>query len=286
MGSRWTKEEKQFLIDNYQFLKFEIIGKKLSRTKIAIKNKVKKLGLKLKKESIKKRYQERNQKYNIDADFFINPKSKNDLLVGYLMGFIWADGYVSKKNNMISVYIVSSDMDDIKYLFAKSGDWRIYHNSVKKGKDLTRISCHCFKLHKFLVENDYKNKSLNSPSLILKEKSNSYKIGFWRGYLDGDGCYHFNPKTRKKSISLSGDQKQDWSSYVCFLKNLNCKFSINRRKKSSYVATCDAKSILKIIDYIFGDTYDGIGLKRKFSKAMEMKKYIYKMIKKNNHLYK
>lgn len=137
-----------------------------------------------------------------------------------------------------------------------------------------------------MAENDYKNKSLNSPSLILKEKSNSYKIGFWRGYLDGDGCYHFNPKNRKKSISLSGNKKQNWSSYVCFLQNLNCKFLISRTKKSSCVTTGDAKSILKIIDYIFKDKYDGIGLKRKFHKAMEMKKYIHKMIKKNNHLYK
>lgn len=272
MGSKWTKKDEKFIIDNYKLLTTTILSQKLNRTKIAVKNKIQKLGIKLDKKSKKERYKQRKQKHSINANFFIYPK--NELIAGYLLGFIWADGYVNKKTNAISVYITTKDMEDIKKLFLKSGDWRTYNVIPKIGKPLTRIGCHCWKLHEFLTENDYQNKSFLSPDKIVKDKSDIFLRGFWRGYLDGDGCYYLNAKNRKKIINLCGNKQQNWSAYTRMLKSLNCKFTKKINKTSSYVSICDADSILNLVNYIYNNKYDGIGLKRKFAKAQQIKQYI------------
>jgi len=288
----WTDEQDNYLRNNYSNKKASLLAEELHKTKISIKNRLKKLGLLLTVEEKKKRYSLRVQKFNVNHEFFSNPKDENLFTSAYLLGYLWADGYINKKlkkqHNKVSLCIVTEDSNDIENLFLQSGEWRFRNEIPKTGKPLTTIMSHSKNLHCFLEQMDFKIKSQTSPYKILHGKQTEYIRGFWRGCLDGDGCYHFNPdpKIRKKCISLSGTKNQDWTCYTNFLKSLEIDFKI-REDSGSSVIIYKAKSIVNLIDFIYpNEKYDLIGLKRKFYKAKEIKKYIENLMIKNKHYYK
>lgn len=290
MRTHWTKEQDDYLKNNYCNKKISILAEELDKTKPSVKHRLKKLSLTLSIEEKRKRYASRIQKFNINHEFFSKPEEENLFTSGYLSGYLWTDGYISKKikrqENSIKLTIITEDAKDIENLFFQSGEWRFRTNAPKKGKPLTTISANSKDLHYFLEQNDFKIKSQTSPYKILKNKPIEYIRGFWRGCLDGDGCYHFNPKIRKKSITLSGTKNQDWTSYINFLKDLEINFKIKKSVSGSFVAIYNAKGIMKLIDFIYpNETYDLIGLKRKFYKAKEIKTYIEKCMLKNKSYY-
>lgn len=289
----WTKEQDDYLRNNYSNKKASLLAEELNKTKISIKNRLKKLGLLLSVEEKKERYALRVQKFNIDYEFFSNPKNENLFTSAYLLGYLWADGYINKKlkrqDNKVVLYIVTEDANDVKNLFLQSGEWRFRNEIPKIGKPLTAISAYSKDLHCFLEQMDFKIKSQTSPYKILQGKQTEYIRGFWRGCLDGDGCYHFNPdpRIRKKCISLFGTKNQDWTSYTNFLKSLEIDFQVREKGSCSLVEISRAKSIVKLIDFIYpNEKYDLIGLKRKFCKAKKIKKYIENLMIKNKHYYK
>lgn len=294
--AKWTEEEDAYLKNNYSIKKISDLSLELKRTKNSIKNRLQKLSLKLNQKEKILRYENRKQKFPINTDIFCKPEQKHFLLSGYLLGFLWADGYVCKKHenrkeNKICIYIASEDMEDIKDLYFISGNWQIYKKNHSTRKSLTRIQCHSKKLYDFLEDLDFKNKSEKSPIKILQNKNVEYKRGFWRGFIDGDGCYYFNPLIRKKVISVSGTLNQDWTSYIELLNELKIKFSIIRKKINlggrSEVRINKSKDLLILINYIYPNKkYDSIGLKRKFYKAKKMKIYLEKLIKENSSFYK
>ena len=59
----------------------------------------------------------------INFDTFINNYTKESV---YLLGLLWADGTVNKKNNMISLECIKEDIDYFYPIFQTTGEYGLY----------------------------------------------------------------------------------------------------------------------------------------------------------------
>jgi len=148
------------------------------------------------------------------------------------------------------------------------GNWRCSTRSRKLGVkqfELTTIRVNDKNIKNFLIDNDYDKKSLVSPTKIINKIPNSLRNYFFRGLIDGDGC--FCSKNRNY-FSLTGNINQDWCEVERLLNEINInhyKLSKKIRKTgdSSFIVISNRNDIIKVGDYIYG-AYDNIGLYRKY----------------------
>jgi hypothetical protein len=189
----------------------------------------------------------------------------------YLLGFLWADGYVSDDN--ISLEIIKNDMDDIKYLFKEIKHSYYERVRTKNGKPFGNRQARIRISHKdsvkFLIDHNYKLKSTIDPYKILSLIPENKQYIWWLGYFDGDGGFYC--KSSSHSFTLWGGYNQDYSSVCNLFKKLNVKYTIKKYKRkcgnSSCVTIRKQEDIKKLGNYIY--TNNRIGLKRKYNKYLE-----------------
>jgi hypothetical protein len=221
-------------------------------------------------------------KSRVSYEDFSNIKTKE---ISYILGFLWADGYI-RKPYTISSTINMKDSADMKRIFSKTGDWNFYNcNKLDKrtNRNYTNFtittSNRC--IVDFLIENDYDKKSIVSPTKILSRIPDEYKLYFFRGISDGDGCFYKN-KTLYQYI-ITGAYEQDWFSVEELFKqlkiNYNIRLSKTKNSKYSQIKITNKNDIDIFGEYIYKN-FDNLGLNRKYSKYLEIKKI---SIKKLSH---
>jgi hypothetical protein len=214
------------------------------------------------------------KKRNVELSQFENVEKKE---IAWFLGFFWADGYICKDS--IEISVSEKDADDIYKTLSKFGKWnfttRIKILKNKKYK-IRRFYINDKKIREFLVLNDYKEKSLKSPTKILEKINDNIKNYFFRGYIDGDGCFSYKNKTNnRKYFSITGNINMSWFEINKLFNKLNITYKINRKNRksgnSSMIELSSRENILKIGNYIYDNEYDNIGLKRKFETFSYMK---------------
>lgn len=113
----------------------------------------------------------------------------------YILGFIYADGHVSKGYKRLTFCLGKKDKD---FLIQLSDIFSKHLNKIYTVKEYTNrivldIPCKdfCLRLKQFGLHN---RKTYDNDDKIFHEIPNEYKFSFIRGYFDGDGCisYHKN----------------------------------------------------------------------------------------------
>lgn len=251
----FTEQEIEYLKEN--FVKYGGIycAKQLERTPPYVFKKAYSLGLK-RKDSNQWKLDKSPQQVSMEQFYNIT-----DYRIAYILGFIWADGHVSKTKNLIIISTQSRDGKDIQQAVVGIIPFHIYIASRNKQ---SIFSIGDLSLHTFLVEHDYINKSTLSPTKILSKIPQHLKHYFFRGYFDGDGC--FTNKTNR-CISFTGHYEQDWTDVENFIKSLEITPQIIRRNddkrgyKSSFIYVYGKDKCKKILE----DLYKGeqVGLTRK-----------------------
>lgn len=229
-----------------------------------------------------------NRIRKVSMDNFTNINKKE---VAYFLGFFWSDGYISRDE--ITIQIKREDGLIIHSILNKFGEWRLVERLKKlndKYFEQSNIRINDKYIKNFLLENDFDKKSLISPSKILKLIPDELKKYFFRGLIDGDGC--FCSKNRNY-FSITGNINQKWNDIEELFETLNIKYSLNRKERingsSSYIVISSKKDIIKLGDYLYGDCFDSIGLKRKYDIYNEIKNkptLKLKPIKEYNRYYK
>ena len=131
----------------------------------------------------------------------------------------------------------------------------------------------------FLIKNNYGPHNIKSADRILKNiPSHLYKY-WYRGLIDGDGCWYINEKNYNYQFSLAGSYKQDWSYFEHLLNKLKIKYSVQRRiqnnNKSSCIRITNKHGIIKLGNFIYNNyKIDNIGLKRKYDKYKLIKSHL------------
>ncbi len=176
----------------------------------------------------------------------------------YLLGFLWADGYISKVCNSIEINIVKEDYEVLSPVFSKHIKWNIFQkqrkqNGIPYGRPQIKSQISLSLLKQFLLEYGYANKS------------------GWRGYFDGDGSIAIS-KNGCKNLAFWSTADQDWSELDSVLKSLGVKFSIYKyyRKcgNSSALTLTHTKRIRSVRSFLYPRNEYDFGLKRKFDKLM------------------
>jgi len=217
--------------------------------------------------------------YNQKTNIFNNISN----IESYILGFLWADGYILEKGYKIETTIKSSDFDNIYNIFIKSGDWKQYHRNrkLKKIDKIYKSSAiyYCGKeTYNFLYENDYKIKSHTQPTKVLKIIPKQYHNDFYRGYIDGDGSFSYyvgsNGTTMTCKFNITSTLNQDWCFIEKLFNGLNINhYKINRYQRkfgnSSIIGICNKWDIIILGNYLYEDT--NIRLERKYDKFLEIK---------------
>ena len=199
----------------------------------------------------------------------------------YLLGFLWADGYLNAQNAKTNNYhnlqctIVYNDFLDLKPIFNKVGNWGEYikEANIKDGVCRQKsiiLTISDTRWNSILCSVDFDKKGYASPTKLLKKIPKKKHYLFYRGYVDGDGCFYITDKA--KHFFIGSTYNQDWSH----IESLFTKLKIKHYKIKKYVSKTGYKDsririssidgIQKIVKYLYQDRLD-MGLKRKYEKV-------------------
>lgn len=263
----YSKEEINFLKLNYNKNGRAWCAQKLNKgiSLRSLSTKAKSLGLKSPSGAICKR------RINID-------RTLNTEIGAYILGFLWADGNIKKDYHVVRCNIKESDFMEILPLFNYLGKWSIYRFNKKDGQTQGSAEVHDKYFYNMLKENDYGEKSLASPKKILSIIPNKNHHYFWRGFFDGDGCWHVGGYNNYNKIaSFGGSYEQDWFCLTKELKKNNINFNIRRKiiyktgHKNSTVIICGYENLLKLGSYLYSGNKLGFCRKlNKFKKIIDI----------------
>ena len=162
----WTEDEVKFLTKNYYKKGIDFCVEKLNVKKTSVTGKARTLGIthknrinrtkeeldliienykketaikidNIKKETLlnagKRCSKELTEIYkkNLDIEQFYNIKSPE---VAWVLGFIWADGFIKGKGNGVCVQTKSDDMDKLENIFLRTGKWNRKNRYRKNSK--------------------------------------------------------------------------------------------------------------------------------------------------------
>jgi hypothetical protein len=115
---------------------------------------------------------------------------------------------------------------------------------------------------------------------IVNKIPKKLQLYFFRGLIDGDGCFYENKKNKCYQFSLTSGHEQDWSFITTILNNRNIKYQVNKRivitrenkeNKSSSIRINSKKEIKKLGEYIYKNfNEDSCGLERKHNKFISI----------------
>lgn len=195
----------------------------------------------------------------------------------YILGLLWADGYVGKNNNRVSIECVKDDIDYFYPIFQSTGNFNLTERQRPNRKLQGTISKSSLELSTFLKENEYGNKSLSSPNKIIDKIPKELTPYFYLGWSDGDGCFYHSKTMRIIQFIVSGSYEQDWTSLINLCNELKIhyridKFATKKNHKYSRFLINKNEDILTFGKYIYNNSF--IGLPRKKEKYNVIKNYI------------
>lgn len=233
---RWTKEQEQYLIDNYDSKNYCEIAKEINKTEGAIRAKCFDLNLVKNKswsdeeiEYIRENYQRLSVKemakelnrtpnavklkaerigckkypYNCNYDYFKNIDTADK---AYWLGFIYADGYVTINHNSnsgcVGIELQASDVDHLKKLNKNiSGNYPItfYDKECELCNNDKQHKMCKIRIFSINMANDLINNGATvdkTYTMSLPDLSDELMPHFIRGFFDGDGNLYITKKNK------------------------------------------------------------------------------------------
>lgn len=233
----------------------------------------------LEKHGIQKTISESRRKYYLNEQYFDEIDTPNK---AYILGFLYADGYINLINNTIVLSLSYEDKDILEDIKAEIGcDKPLFENYYTNKED--RVERHMVSLilaSKYMCESIQKwglvpNKTftIEFPDFLQDELVSH----FIRGYFDGDGCACICKDSSKK---IPGKRfiTSIMSSYkFCigmqkFLKekqdiNFNVSHPSKKDIRNGLIRSFSNKENIKFMNYIYKDA--DLFMKRKYNKYKE-----------------
>ena len=211
----------------------------------------------------------------IDSKKFMNVNSPHH---AYLLGLLWADGYVFRKGyiSKIECSMIREDLEKLTWIFESTGKWYIHDRKREGRKEIRCIQNFDRTLTEYLVGMRYSTKT-ESASKILSTIPFNLKHYWFRGLIDGDGSFYVNNKNYARSLSVSSSENQNWNFLELLFKSLNISpYHIRRWStitgNASEIKITSVGNIIKFGEYIYrGFDSDNMGLKRKYEKYLQIK---------------
>ena len=126
----------------------------------------------------------KKRKYYVNDSFFSEQNSE----MAYLLGFLMADGNVSKKGNRVQIALSAIDKDFLVQVQEKIGGSQVV-DFIVNNKPYVRWECMSSKIKKDLIEYDVIPRKTGFEK-IPKKLNEEYYPDFIRGFFDGDGSIY------------------------------------------------------------------------------------------------
>ena len=153
----------------------------------------------------------------------------------YWLGFLYADGNVGLKNNVITLTLAEKDREHIQKFnaFLKNGG-KIYSKKCGKYKSCSLSVCNKYFRERLISLGCIPQKSLvlQFPNLSIFQDSNLV-YDFIRGYVDGDGCLTFS-RCGRLSINILGT-KEFLNGILSIFPNLFTLHKLKRLKSNVWI---------------------------------------------------
>ncbi len=193
----FTKEQINFMINNYETMQYKEIGNILGFTERQIRGKLNNMGY------------TKNRKFNNRYFQHIDTPLK-----AYFLGYIFADGWVCHNNATHNYEFGMELQEQDKYVLEKlnselGGVHKIFYDNSKTtiilNHEANRGPTNILRVYsKNLVEDLISNGISTNKSqkdIIPHIENENLFFDFMRGYIDGDGCY-WKIKQRPNDIYL------------------------------------------------------------------------------------
>lgn len=220
----WTQEDLTFLKDNYLNMSYSEIGAVIKKTKSAVQNKMRVLGLK------------KPDKYTYNHSYF---ESIDNERKAYWLGFFFADGYVSKTEAgyCCGIELKLSDINHLRKFnkcingnvepIIRKRDSLVVHS---EGTAIIRL------FSKKIFEDLYKQGCVErkSDKIKMPNISEQYMWAFIRGFFDGDGCIVLDKNRQCPKFDFCSSSLEMLNQLREFLyKNNVCSYVVESKSDST-----------------------------------------------------
>lgn len=210
-------------------------------------------------------------KVNVPAEPFLHVQTPE---VAYILGILWADGYLNNKSQSYAVRLEIKTGDALSVLptFRQTGAWNITERQRPNRQPVTTLSCTGRVLYEHLLSLGYGSRGRVQPCLGLTGIPVELRPLWFRGFFDGDGCLYRNSRHSHNEVSFGGSFQQDWTFLTDLLhQELGLTPTICRRTQrcrngkvyqSSVVRVTGRPSVTATLRYLYGSHLE-IGFPRK-----------------------
>jgi|LakMenEpi03Aug12_release.lakeMendotaPanAssembly.Ray.scaffolds.fasta_scaffold230857_2 hypothetical protein len=208
----------------------------------------------------------------------------NDETKAYILGFLYADGCFTSKNNRINVNLSVKDSDLLKHMSIvllgedkTKIDTKQYTSYIKnrpiKSKGFIRLQIYNKKMVNDLIKTGNESPKSLTLTFPLNLDSSLYNH-FIRGYFDGDGCLSIKSNS-KNNVKRATIAILSSFSFCDKLKDiienlLNITTNIIKKGKIHVLEINGNKQVEIFTDWMYKDCT--IKLERKYEKYLELKK--------------
>lgn len=205
----------------------------------------------------------------------------------YILGLIFADGYIHKNKTCFMLELAEKDLYMLEIIKKNIGaNNKLFKHICVIG--VNKYINYRLTIHSILMYNDLLNLGLiHAKSLTIRFPEINEKLlkHFIRGYFDGDGCIYSNSRVGKKKytpvsvveFSILGSQEFIISLKEIIYKTLSITSKIDKsgkNKKITRLRVCAKKDVMKLYHWLYDDSL--IHLKRKKDKFEYIKQFIEK----------
>jgi hypothetical protein len=196
----------------------------------------------------------------------------------YLLGYFYADGYLSgKKYKYPILEMIRSDSENIIYCLEKiNSRFTVSYRFRKNSKNEQA----CIRLSSSDENIDlFKNVLMDKVNMsrILNFINSDNFCYFLRGFFDGDGCINISKNKSKGRMYFYGSFEQRWELVFDILKKLEIKYTFqqivrkNGSHKSTHICISNKHGINLLYEYIYPNRVYDFGLLRKYEKLNSIK---------------
>ena len=247
--TKWTLEEDQFLIKNYQNKSNKYLCSVMNKPINSIVYRAKKLNL---KSRISKR---------INIEQFTTKITET---TAYILGLLWADGYISQ-NNKVCLETKRTDMLYFYQLLKTTGFWYLFTRERRGRKPQATAGICDIKFTKALQEKLGIESNRFDFSKIWNLLTEDLKPLFILGLFDGDGCCYTQLIKGKTlyQFSISGRSNQNWLPIINYLNNKNIRCYLSKEFKNCVqLRITSPKEFIKFGKLLYTNTCLGIFRKK------------------------
>ena len=190
----------------------------------------------------------------------------------WLLGFLAADGTVSKDRNSIKIDLSSVDREILEKIQKELEiERKILDSETNQGFKISELVWSSENQKIQLAKYDIVPNKTYKGIHLNPELSKDFQLSFMLGYYDGDGCFKNDGKTCRFEIcSHSPVILQDFSDLISSVFSIHKEVYKDKSRNEYYTLTYSTSAATEILDYMY--SINDFYLLRKHDKYMTWKK--------------